>query len=154
MAKEMPPELGLVSLKNTLEQLARKKDKVKDLDERIAALLEDPDEIEKEAFETEDIQDNIDETSSQISSFLDMVSSKKTLNSVPFNTTGKSLPHGNTSEEVASGGHHHQPQPLETSAPQVNGQSGLSLEPQGVSNEISQAFPQVVDNFSHVHLPL
>ena len=149
MAKEMPPEVGLVSLKNTLEQLARKKDKVKDLDERIAALLEDPDEIEKEAFETEDIQDNIDETSSQISSFLDMVSSKKTLNTVPFNTTGKSLPHGNTSEEVASGGHHQQPQPLETSAPQVNGQSGLPLEPQGASNEISQAFPQVVHTYIH-----
>ena len=92
MDKEMPSEVELVSLKNTLEQLARKRDKLKDLDERIAALLEEPDEIEKESFETEDIQDSIDETSSQISSFLALVSSKKTLSTVPLNATGKSLP--------------------------------------------------------------
>ena len=70
MAKEMPSEADLVSLKDTLEQLARKKDKLKDPDERIAALLGEPDEIEKEAFETEDMQDNIAETSWQMSSFL------------------------------------------------------------------------------------
>ena len=84
MAKETPTEVDLVSLKNILEQLAPKKDKIKDLDERIAAVLEDPDEIEKEAFETEVIQDNIDETSSQISNFLDILSSKKTANTVPL----------------------------------------------------------------------
>lgn len=128
MAKEIPPEVDLASLKNTLEKLAQKKDKLKDLGERITALLEEPDEIEKEAFETEDIQDNVDETSSQISSFFDMVSSKKTLNTVPLNTTGKSLPlpYGNTSEEVDLGSHHHQPPSLETSAPQVNVQLGLT----------------------------
>ena len=75
-----------------MEQLARKKVKIKDLDEKIDALLEDPDEIEKEAFDTEVIQDNIDETSSQISNFLDILSSKKTPNTVPPSTVGKSLP--------------------------------------------------------------
>ena len=155
MDKEMPSEVELVSLKNTLEQLARKRDKLKDLDERIAALLEEPDEIEKEAFETEDIQDSIDETSSQISSFLDMVSYKKTLSTVPLNTAGKSppLPHGDTLEEVASGSHEHPPPPLETSTPQVNGQSGLPLEPQGATSEISQVSPQVIQVSSHVEPP-
>ena len=152
MDKEMPSEVELVSLKNTLEQLARKRNKLKDLDERIAALLEEPDEIEKEAFETEDIQESIDETSSQISSFLALVSSKKTFSTVPLNATGKSLPlaHENTSEEVASG---NQPTPPETSTPQVNGQSGLPLEPQGATNEISQVSPRVIQDSSHVQPP-
>ena len=155
MAKETPTEVDLVSLKNILEQLARKKDKIKDLDERIAALLEDTDEIEKEAFDTEVIQDNIDETSSQISNFLDILSSKKTPNTVPPSTVGKSLPlpHGNASGEVASGSHIHQSPPLETSTLQVNGQSGPPLEPQGVSNEISQPLSQVIQYPSNIHPP-
>ena len=70
MAKETPSEPDLVSLNNILEQLARKKSILKELDERIAALLEDPAEIEKEIFDTEVIQEDIDETSSQISSFI------------------------------------------------------------------------------------
>ena len=152
MDKEMPSEVEIISLKNTLEQSARKREKLKDLDERIAALLEEPDEIEKEAFETEDIQDSIDETSSQISSFLDIVSSKKTFNTVPLNTTGKSLPlpHENTSKEVASGS---QPTQPETSTPQVSGQSGLPLEPQGATSEISLVSPQAIQDSSHVHSP-
>ena len=118
---------------------------------KIAALLEEPDEIEKEAFETEDIQDSIDETSSQISSFLDIVSSKKTLSTVPLNTTGKSLPlpHESTSEEVSSGS---QPTPPETSTPQVNGQSELPLEPQGATGEISLVSPKLfktLHTYSH-----
>jgi len=77
------------------------------LDEKIAALLEEPDEIEKDIFETEVIQDEIDETSSQISNFLNVLSSKKTLNTVSSDTVGQSLslPHGNASVEVASGSH-------------------------------------------------
>ncbi|PFX23152.1 hypothetical protein AWC38_SpisGene12298 [Stylophora pistillata] len=155
MIKEMPSEVELVSLKDTLEQLARKRDKLTELDERIAALLEKPDEIEKEAFKTEGIPDDIDETSSQISSFLHMISSKKTRNPLPFTTTGKSLllPVSNTSEQIASGIHDHQPPPLETSTTQVNGRPRLPLEPQGATNEISQVFLQVIQDSSHVHPP-
>jgi len=107
MAKEMTTEEDIVSLNNFVEQLARKKEKIKGLDEKIAALLEEPDEIEKDIFETEVIQDEIDETSSQISNFLNVLSSKKTLNTVSSDTVGQSLslPHGNASVEVASGSH-------------------------------------------------
>lgn len=107
MAKETPTEEDIVSLNNFVEQLARKKEKIKGLDEKIAALLEEPDEIEKDIFETEVIQDEIDETSSQISNFLNVLSSKKTLNTVSSDTVGQSLslPHGNASVEVASGSH-------------------------------------------------
>ena len=154
MDKEMPSAVELVSLKNILEQLARKRDILKDLDEKIAALLKEPDEIEKEAFDTEDIQDSIDETSSQISSFLDVVSSKKTISTVPLNTMGKSPLHDeNTSEQVASGSHDHQPPPPKTSSPQVNGLSGLPLKPKGTTNEISQVSPQVIQDASQVRPP-
>ena len=135
-----------------LGTVSTKEGQTQDLDERIAALLEEADEIEKETFETEDIQDSIDETSSQISNFLALVSSEKTFSTVPLNATGKSLPlaHENTSEEVAS---RNQPTPPETSTPQVNGQSGLPLEPQGATNEISQVSPQVIQDSSHVQPP-
>ena len=69
--------LTLSLLKNILEQLARKKSILKELDQKIAALLEDPAELEKEIFDTEVIQEDINETSSQISSFIHHSSSVK-----------------------------------------------------------------------------
>lgn len=60
---------------------------------------------EKEIFKAEVFQDEINKTSSQISNFLNALSSKKTPNTVSSDTVGQSLflPHGNTSVEVASG---------------------------------------------------
>ena len=45
MAKETQTEIDIVSLNNILEQLARKKAILKGLDEKIAALLEEPEDI-------------------------------------------------------------------------------------------------------------
>ena len=70
MAKETPSELDFVSLNNILEQLARKKSILKELDQKIVAILEDSAELEKEIFDTEVIQEEIDETSSQVSNFI------------------------------------------------------------------------------------
>ena len=72
------------------------------MDERITALLEEPDEIEKEAFETEVLQDEIDESSLRISNFFNVLSSKKAQSPASSVTVGKSLflPHGNTPVEV------------------------------------------------------
>ena len=58
-----PSELDFVSLNNILEQLARKKSILKELNQKIAAILEDLAELE-EIFDTEVIQEEIDETSS------------------------------------------------------------------------------------------
>ena len=70
LAKETPSELDFVSLNNILEQLVRKKSILKELDPKIAAIPEDQAELEKEIFDTEVIQEEIDETSSQISNFI------------------------------------------------------------------------------------
>ncbi|KAJ7324076.1 hypothetical protein OS493_030250 [Desmophyllum pertusum] len=71
MAKETPSEIDLVSLKNIVEQLARKKThfnrarrKNRCCDRGTRANLN------KEIFDTEVIQEDIDETSSQISRFI------------------------------------------------------------------------------------
>ena len=148
--KEMPSKVELVSLKNILEQLARKRDISKIWMKGSPHCSKNQMKSRKK---TEDIQDSIDETSSQISSFLDLVSSKKTISTVPLNTTGKSpLHHENSSEQVASGSHDHQPPQPETSSPQVNGLSGLPFKPQGTTNEISQVSPKLfktLHKYSH-----
>ena len=72
--------LTLSLLKNIMEQLARKRSILKELVQKIAALLEDPAELEKEIFDTEVIQEDINETSSQISSFIHHSSSVKKSN--------------------------------------------------------------------------
>lgn len=73
MAKEQPTEMDLVSLENIVEQLARKKSILIGLDEKIAALIAEPDTIEQEIFESEEIQDQIQETSWQMSKFMQLV---------------------------------------------------------------------------------
>ena len=50
--KESPTEVNLISMKNILEQLLQKKNILRDLDEKIATLLEGPDDIEKEIFDS------------------------------------------------------------------------------------------------------
>ena len=67
MEKGLPTELDVVSLTSIVEQLVRKKIILTELDGKIAALLEDPGEIENEIFDSEEIQDEIDETKSQMS---------------------------------------------------------------------------------------
>lgn len=54
------------------------------MNEKIAALLKEPDEIEKEIFDTEVIQDEIHRTSSKISNFLDIPFSMKTQTLFPL----------------------------------------------------------------------
>ena len=86
--------MNLTLQNNILEQLARKKSILKELDQKIAAILEDPAELEKEIFGTEVIQEEIDETSSQISNFIHQsLSVKKSPPSTSqSNTSNQGLP--------------------------------------------------------------
>lgn len=67
MKKEKPNEMDVVSLNSTIEQLTRKKSILKGLDEKIVALIEEPNDLEQKIFDTEESQDEIGETSNQIS---------------------------------------------------------------------------------------
>ena len=65
--KESLTDSDIASLNLIKEQLARKKTILQELDQKIAAAIEEPKEIEKEIFETEDILEQIDEAAAQIS---------------------------------------------------------------------------------------
>ena len=70
ITKKQATEMHLLSLENIVEQLARKKSILIGLDEKIAALITQPDNIEHEIIKSEEIQDQIKETSWQISKFM------------------------------------------------------------------------------------
>ena len=70
MKKEPPTEIDAVSLNSIFEQLTRKKSILNGLDEKIAALIEEPKDLEQEIFEMEEIHDEILDTTSQISKFI------------------------------------------------------------------------------------
>ena len=77
MKKEAPTEMDVVSLNSIIEQLTRKKSILTGLDEKIAALIEEPKDLEQEIYETEEIHDDILETTSQISRFIHVTLSPK-----------------------------------------------------------------------------
>ena len=62
--------MDVVSLNSIIEQLKRKKSIRTGLDEKIAALIEEPKDLEQEIFKTEEIHDKILDTTSQISRFI------------------------------------------------------------------------------------
>ena len=75
LQKESLTDMYIVSLKRIIEQLLQKKSKLQELDEKIVNLIEDPTKLEKEIFQTEDIQEEIDELSAQISNSINHFSS-------------------------------------------------------------------------------
>lgn len=101
---DMPTELDIVPLNSALEQLERKRDILRDLDQWIAMLLEEPEEIEREIFDSEVIQDEIARTSSQISNEIHLLSSQKNADTTST-SIGEPLMsfHENLSVELTSG---------------------------------------------------
>ena len=65
--KESLTDSDIASLNRIKEQLARKKTILQELDQKIVAAIEEPKELEKEIFETEDILEQIEEAAAQIS---------------------------------------------------------------------------------------
>ena len=76
--KEDPlTDSDITSLKRIVNQLARKRSILEELDEKIVGMIEDPKELEKEIFQTEDIKEEIDETAAQISNTIEHFLSTK-----------------------------------------------------------------------------
>ena len=75
LQKESLKDIDIVSLKRIIEQLLQKKSKLQELDEKIVNLIEDPKELAREIFQTEYIQEEIDELSAQISNSIKHFSS-------------------------------------------------------------------------------
>lgn len=125
LTKESPTESDLVSMTNILEQLSRKKNILSDLDKKIATLLKEPNDIAKEIFDSEVIQKEIDETSSQISNLFPKLSTKKSTSTASSDTVGQLL--GTSPSSL-----------------QAKGQSGILLDAHGVPSETCHTSPQVV----------
>ena len=62
--------MQVASLTATIEQLARKRTVLNELNEKFLAMVKDPDELEQEIMEAEDIECEINEESAQISAFV------------------------------------------------------------------------------------
>ena len=77
MEKEEPTEIDVVSINSIIEQLTMRKSILQELDQKFVALLEEPEDIEQEFFDTEEIRDEILETFNQISKFIHLTLSHK-----------------------------------------------------------------------------
>ena len=67
---EAPKPCRLLRFTATIEQLARKRTVLNELNEKLLAMVKDPDELEQEIMEAEDIECEINEKSAQISAFV------------------------------------------------------------------------------------
>ena len=72
MTKESSSEMDMATLQSTSEQLEKKKAILKELDAKIITLIEQPDELEQEIIDSEDIQSNIIEKICQVRKFFDL----------------------------------------------------------------------------------
>lgn len=74
MNKETASQMEIVTLNNAANWAAcKKEEQLRDLDEKIDAILDDPTEIEKAILDSENIPEEIDECSSQICAFLQLL---------------------------------------------------------------------------------
>ncbi|CAB3996988.1 Hypothetical predicted protein [Paramuricea clavata] len=88
--KEDPlTDSDITSLKRIVDQLARKRSILEELDEKIVGMIEDPKELEKEIFQTEDIKEEIDETAAQISNTIEHFLSTKLSPTIATVSTGQ-----------------------------------------------------------------
>ena len=90
--KEAPTEMDVVLLNSIIDQLTRKKSILTGLDEKITALIEEPKDLEQEIFETEEIHDEILDTTSQIRRFIHFTLSPKKSATQPPSPTHQESP--------------------------------------------------------------
>jgi glycine cleavage system regulatory protein len=67
-------EIALTTLKTTLEQLTRKQQLVRELDEKIAAKITDPKELEVEIYESEEPSCDLEEKLNHIRKYIELCS--------------------------------------------------------------------------------
>ena len=72
MTNESSSEMDMATLQSITEQLEKKKAILKELDAKIITLIEQPDDLEQEIIDSEDIQSNIIEKTCQVRKFFDL----------------------------------------------------------------------------------
>ena len=153
LQKESFTDMDIVSLKRIIEQLVQKKSKLQELDEKIVNFIEDPKELEKEIFQTEDIQEEIVELSAQISNSINHFSSPSNAQNIIAHSppaigdtsTETSIP---TSSETVQQVNH---SPLNTQT-QVN-PSTIPIVSTTSSQVVTPAFANHVSRLPKLQLP-
>ena len=67
-------EIALTTLKTTLEQLTRKQQLVRELDEKISAKITDPKQLETEIYESEELSCDLEEKLNHIRKYIELCS--------------------------------------------------------------------------------
>jgi hypothetical protein len=135
---EAPNAMQIASLTATIEQLARKRTVLNELNEKLLAMVKDPDELEQEIMEAEDIECEINEKSAQISAFV--LSCNTVKNPV--------ISQVNAPQVITS--------PLQVNAPQVITSPQQVSAPQVITPPQQENSPQTIPSLqvSESHNPL
>ena len=145
---------SLKGIINDVNELARKRSILEELDEKIVGMIEDPKELEKEIFQTEDIKEEIDATVAQISNTKEHFLSNKSspsyspseVTQVVLENTSSQSPSTtvNTNDQTDSGTHNEIVQQDNPPPPTVNAQ--LQQDSQPSTNAQSQQDSQPSTN--------
>ncbi|CAB4010005.1 Hypothetical predicted protein, partial [Paramuricea clavata] len=132
---EAPNAMQIASFTATIEQLARKRTVLNELNEKLLAMVEDPDGLEQEIMEAEDIECEINEKSAQISAFV--LSCNTVKNPV--------ISQVNAPQVITS--------PLQVNAPQVITSPPQVSAPQVITPPQQVSAPQVITHPQHDNSP-
>ena len=139
----------------SIEQLARKRTVLNELNEKLLAIIKDPDELEEEIMQAEDIECEINEKSAQMNAFILSHNSVKNTETLQVSAppTSISMPPQQVSAPQASIS---QPQQASTSQPQASAsQSTTSPTIEGNTQQnspINQELATIVNETEGVSL--
>ena len=71
LVKETPEEMELVNLNTSIEQLTRKKNLIREMDQKIEAEITDTKDLENEIFEAEELSCDLEEKINHIRKYID-----------------------------------------------------------------------------------
>ena len=120
LASEPVDEFAITSLNTAIEQLNRKKEKLSQVDQRAAELIESPEDLEEAIFDAEEMQDLILDKIAKVQTFIELHNRRQTkTSSIPTLATNVSdnetpLQNVNTQQSQSTS-----PTQIETSSPSI-----------------------------------
>ena len=110
LTKENPDEMELSSLNTSLEQLVRKRNSIREIDQKIEAKITDEETLEAEIFEAEELSCDLEQRINYIRKYIELSTSATNRQSAVFTqkNTSSNLPpvsqNTNTEPSVVSAG--------------------------------------------------
>lgn len=149
MANENPSEMDMAVLRSAIEQLQKKKALLQELDAKINATIEGPDELENEIITAEDIQSDIIDRICQVNKFYEL---KQTLPVHQPHTEASHLPahssHTDPQEESQLQASPQQVTPIQNAQPQQVHTQNQNAQPQQVNTQNQNVQPPQVQSLN------